>query len=74
MKKNNSMPPMNEPFSPLQRPSGTEEEQQAEKFKAAGNAQYQAHNYVQACQLYSNAIQLSPENPVYYLNRAKCFK
>merc|ERR1712018_566975 len=44
----------------------------AEERKEEGNQLYKAKKYVEALQKYSQAIELCPENPAYYGNRAAC--
>jgi len=44
----------------------------AERKKAEGNEAYRNRNYAEACQLYSRAIELMPENACYYSNRSAC--
>ncbi|KAH9912260.1 TPR-like protein [Epithele typhae] len=43
---------------------------EAEKLKAAGNAQMSAKKYDDAVRSYTDAIALDPTNPVYFSNRA----
>ena len=45
-------------------------ENQAERYKAQGNAALQARNFDDAVDLYSRAIALDPSNAVYFSNRA----
>lgn len=45
----------------------------AENKKNAGNEQYKAQNYQSAVRLYTDAINLCPENPAYYGNRSACY-
>lgn len=45
----------------------------AEAFKADGNAQLAAKNYVGAVEMYSRAIDLDPDNAVYYSNRSAAY-
>ena len=44
----------------------------AETFKNLGNDAFQAKKYDEAIELYSKAIALDPQNPVYYSNRSAC--
>lgn len=44
----------------------------AENKKNAGNEQYKAQNYQSALHLYSEAINLMPENAAFYGNRSAC--
>ncbi|XP_055296760.1 dnaJ homolog subfamily C member 7-like [Sitodiplosis mosellana] len=44
----------------------------AELKKTAGNDQYKAKNYGEALKLYSEAIDLCPDNAIYYGNRSAC--
>ena len=44
----------------------------AEERKEEGNQLYKAKKYVEALQKYTQAIELCPENPAYYGNRAAC--
>lgn len=45
----------------------------AEAFKADGNAQLAAKNYAGAVEMYSRAIDLDPDNAVYYSNRSAAY-
>ena len=44
----------------------------AEERKEEGNQLYKSKKYVEALQKYSQAIELCPENPAFYGNRAAC--
>merc|ERR1712156_1210277 len=44
----------------------------AERQKEEGNQLYKAKKYTEALAKYSSAIELCPENPAYYGNRAAC--
>jgi DnaJ family protein C protein 8 len=46
---------------------------QAEGFKARGNELLAAKQYVEAVDMYSRAIELDPENAVYYSNRSAAY-
>lgn len=50
-----------------------EAREQAEVFKSSGNAHLFGKRAVEAAQDYSKAIELDPENAVYYCNRAAAF-
>lgn len=57
-------------------PTKEELELKAEEVKLAGNAAINAKDYAKAVELYSEALQLSPEGPnshVYYSNRAAAY-
>ncbi|KAK9479355.1 hypothetical protein V1514DRAFT_328419 [Lipomyces japonicus] len=45
----------------------------AENFKAQGNAFYKSGGYSKAIDLYSNAVDLEPQNPIYRGNRAMAY-
>ncbi|TRY82612.1 hypothetical protein DNTS_032565 [Danionella cerebrum] len=54
-------------------PSGSPSEEQlaeAERLKTDGNDQMKVENYSAAVEFYTKAIQLNPQNAVYYCNRA----
>ncbi|KAL0585805.1 hypothetical protein ABG067_004528 [Albugo candida] len=46
---------------------------QAENFKTQGNEYLQSKEYLQAIDCYTNAIELNPENAIYYSNRSAAF-
>jgi len=46
---------------------------QAEKHKMDGNNRLQEKQYSKAVESYSKAIELNPENPIYYSNRAAAY-
>ncbi|CAM6092853.1 unnamed protein product [Calypogeia fissa] len=50
--------------------SATDNEKKSEELKASANAAFQAHRYSRAVELYTQAIELNPENAVFYSNRA----
>ena len=45
----------------------------AEEFKDRGNASFQAGDMQQAISLYTQAIELDPDNYVYYSNRSAAY-
>lgn len=47
--------------------------EEAETHKAAGNELFKAGSYEDAVKAYSRAIELNPDNPVYYSNRAMAY-
>ncbi|BDA48105.1 Amidase 1 [Coccomyxa sp. Obi] len=47
--------------------------EEAETHKAAGNEFFKAGSYEDAVKAYSRAIELNPDNPVYYSNRAMAY-
>lgn len=59
--------------TPVQTPSGTETNPEAEAFKSQGNAAMQRKDYQAAIDLYSKAITISPLNPIYLSNRAAAY-
>ncbi|KAN0078116.1 hypothetical protein V8E55_010173 [Tylopilus felleus] len=64
------------PLSPAQIAAMPFEERvkQAASLKTRGNTLYQARNFEQAIDLYTQAIQVSPRpEPVFYSNRAACY-
>lgn len=46
---------------------------QAEKLKQQGNTAFTNEDFLRAIDLYSQAIELNPTNPIYYSNRAAAF-
>ncbi|CAI5743112.1 unnamed protein product [Hyaloperonospora brassicae] len=46
---------------------------QAEGFKAEGNARLAAQRYADAVEMYTRAIELDPDNAVYYSNRSAAY-
>ncbi|KAM0787366.1 hypothetical protein ACM66B_003452 [Microbotryomycetes sp. NB124-2] len=44
--------------------------ERAQKKKAQGNEHYKKKDYVNATKLYTQAIELDPQEPAYYMNRA----
>ena len=48
-------------------------EQRAEELKLAGNKYFVTKNYIQATKFYSDAIDLTPENAIFYSNRAASY-
>ena len=46
---------------------------QAEEFKAQGNALLKEDKFAEAVDMYSRAIELDPDNAVYYSNRSAAF-
>jgi small glutamine-rich tetratricopeptide repeat-containing protein alpha len=55
------------------KPTSEEQTQQAEKYKTEGNDKMQAKKYEEAIQCYTKAIELAPNNPIYYGNRAAAY-
>lgn len=55
------------------KPVSAEAREQAEAFKNAGNAHLAAKRAAEAAEAYTQAIELDPENAVYYSNRAAAF-
>jgi hypothetical protein len=49
--------------------SPQERNERAEKFKAEGNQQLQEKQYTKAIESYTKAIEMNPENAIYYANR-----
>lgn len=47
--------------------------EQAEQYKQAGNQHLVAKRAIQAAEEYTRALELDPENAVYYCNRAAAF-
>jgi len=45
----------------------------ADEWKAKGNEAFSAHNYEQAVEYFTNAIELAPENHVLYSNRSAAY-
>lgn len=50
-----------------------EPEDPAENIKNRGNAEFKKKNFKEAIELYEEAIQLKPEEPLYYNNKAAAF-
>ncbi|KAJ1499731.1 hypothetical protein HMI56_004234, partial [Coelomomyces lativittatus] len=50
-----------------------EKEALAGQLKEEGNKLFNDALYKEASQLYTEAIQLQPTNPIYYCNRAACY-
>lgn len=46
---------------------------EAETHKATGNDLFKAGNFEDAVKAYTHAIELNPDNPVYYSNRAMAY-
>ncbi|GLE06759.1 hypothetical protein PINS_up016275 [Pythium insidiosum] len=60
--------------SPSQEPQVTEEAaRQAEEFKAQGNELLSAKDYRGAVEMYSRALELDPDNAVYWSNRSAAY-
>ena len=47
--------------------------EEAETHKAAGNELFKAGSFEEAVKEYSRAIELNPDSPVYYSNRAMAY-
>mmetsp|Transcript_43168 Transcript_43168/g.115463 ORF Transcript_43168/g.115463 Transcript_43168/m.115463 type:complete len:503 (+) Transcript_43168:66-1574(+) len=47
-----------------------EQKAQSEEFKAQANKKFQENHFVDACALYTKAIELNPKNHILYANRA----
>lgn len=58
-----------EPRITYQKDSGVDPKKNAEELKALGNAKMSEKNYLEAVNLYTQAIALDPSNAVYYANR-----
>ena len=52
--------------------NGHDAKERAEALKAEGNAHFQAGRNAEAVEKYNEAIELNPEVPAYYTNRAFC--
>jgi serine/threonine-protein phosphatase 5 len=48
-------------------------EEQATSFKNEGNKAFARHDWLAAIDLYTKAIELNPNEPAYYSNRAQVF-
>lgn len=42
-------------------------------YKEKGNEQFKAKNYPQALEFYTKAIEIEPNNHIFYSNRAACY-
>lgn len=47
--------------------------EQAERLKSEGNVAFKENRHLDAIRLYSQAIELDPENAVYYSNRSAAY-
>lgn len=56
--------------STIRRPPTDSEKEEAEKLKTEGNNLMKAEKFQEALDCYTKAIDLDPNNPVYYCNRA----
>ena len=52
--------------------NGHDAKERAEALKAEGNAHFQAGRNAEAVEKYNEAVELNPEVPAYYTNRAFC--